>query len=644
MAKRIATGFVFSLITIHLITAHSFLYADWQNYKISTDVDSNEGMYSSLVIKNGIFQVAYQQIGSDLASYVKYTKTSDFSTWSTEAIAINGINPDNYKYIALGVDSNNKQYVVFYDSSTWDILCSSATNGTNWSSFMLIDDCGNLSANYGVWTSMAIGTDNKPQISYYRYRNMAPGHALNYATFTFTSGWATEEIDIWDEGSPRLCTDITVDSSNQPHISYVKNGNVYYIYWAGVWSSPELVHSGNCKYTSIALDSNNVPYIVFYDGATGQLKCKKRINAGIWADSTIETIAPAGGDVDGYRCSIVIDTSNNTHHIVYYNITDNTLKYAKTTTDSWPNGSWPDNTKETICVGSDPTKVKRTGLYCSLALDSSGTPYVTYYDANGTGGGDLKYAKWVPPSSTPSQPEVPSSTSVYVTRGSSYTIKVSPPAGGRTITVGIPENTFSSSFNLAVLARTDIVTTLPTNQKNMKVANLGVEITGWLEQPQKDITITIEYNDSDISGFDENKLAIAYYDSGVWKPIFTSSIDPSQNKIVGTTRHLSIFALVEYSPGSPSTKDIKNVYCYPVPLYLSKGQQLKFMNVPSDAEVEIYTINGIRVKNTNADSYGDVPPWDGKDENSEYVGTGTYIVHVKDTKGNHKVFKIMVIR
>ncbi|MFH0947727.1 MAG: hypothetical protein V1833_01840 [Elusimicrobiota bacterium] len=90
--------------------------------------------------------------------------------------------------------------------------------------------------------------------------------------------------------------------------------------------------------------------------------------------------------------------------------------------------------------------------------------------------------------------------------------------------------------------------------------------------------------------------------------------------------------------------DIKNAYAYPSPLYLSKNQQLKFANIPPNAEVSIFTINGMSVKKQFAGSDGNVPCWDGKDEKTgDYVGTGTYIVYVK-SNNSQKVFRIVVFR
>ena len=271
---------------------------------------------------------------------------------------------------------------------------------------------------------------------------------------------------------------------------------------------------------------------------------------------------------------------------------------------------------------------------------AAGTDYTYYFEAQDSNGATANRQ----PLTDIDAPDVidTSSTTTPFVNTTDNAVIITPPSGQ--VKVEIPAYAFASNFTVTVAQLTSFPVTAQTN---IKVVNVGVDITasglGASVQPQKDITITIGYRDSDISGKDEAKLSIAYYDNtqnqNRWVPI-ASMPDPSNKRIIGTTRHLSKFAIIELTPAV----DLKNAYCYPSPAKLSKGDVIKFSNFSPNATIKILSPAGHTLKTLYADSNGKIPSWNGETDNSGKIGSGTYIIHASDKKGSRKIFKIMVIK
>ncbi|MBU7004218.1 MAG: PKD domain-containing protein, partial [Theionarchaea archaeon] len=115
--------------------------------------------------------------------------------------------------------------------------------------------------------------------------------------------------------------------------------------------------------TSIALDSNNLPHISYFDTHNHDLRYA-RFDGAQWNIETVDS----EGDVGEYT-SIAIDSQDHPH-ICYRDTTNNYAKYAR-----WDGTQW------VIQVISWEEGAQ--GSYISLALDSKDLPHVIFHIHNG---------------------------------------------------------------------------------------------------------------------------------------------------------------------------------------------------------------------------------------------------------------------
>jgi PKD repeat protein len=177
------------------------------------------------------------------------------------------------------------------------------------------------------------------------------------------------------EGEVGNFNDIVVDSDNIPHISYYRfvppppppppptppppppyDPLIYAQRINNSWDIQIVDDTSQIVglYTSIALDSNDLPHISYYDETDGYLKYAQMTASG-W---TITNVLNDGGINSTDLC---LD-SNDNPHIAYIEGVhpNNHVRYAHFNGNSWE------------------FKLVETGWFCSIALDSSDVPYISY--------------------------------------------------------------------------------------------------------------------------------------------------------------------------------------------------------------------------------------------------------------------------
>ncbi|MFH1368803.1 MAG: discoidin domain-containing protein [Elusimicrobiota bacterium] len=204
------------------------------------------------------------------------------------------------------------------------------------------------------------------------------------------------------------------------------------------------------------------------------------------------------------------------------------------------------------------------------------------------------------------------------------------------VVVDVPAGAFGRNVTLTI----STATVPASGNRTIKVTDIGIEIIkDTVYQPVKKITITVYYRDSDITGLDESKLALARYDAvyKCWMPI-TSVVYPDQNKVVGTTDHLSKFAVVQLT----SATDLAAVKVYPNPFNPANGA-LVIDGLTENADIRIFTITGELVREVSYTSANGRTSWDGRNDSGNTVGSGIYLAHVKNNSGE-KTVKIAVVK
>ena len=236
----------------------------------------------------------------------------------------------------------------------------------------------------GWWTSVTVGVDGLPVISYYDYTN-ADLKVTHCGNAVCSAGNTITTVD--SAGDVGWYPSVTVGADGLPVISY----------WVGFYGDLKVAHCGDpdCsesvnantittvdssgrvgEWTSVTVGADGLPVISYWDYTNEDLKVAHCGNAACSAGNTITTVD--SGDNVGQYTSVTVG-ADGLPVISYYDVTNLDLKVAHCGNAACSAG----NTITTVDSGDN------VGQYTSVTVGADGLPVISYYDVTNL---DLKVA------------------------------------------------------------------------------------------------------------------------------------------------------------------------------------------------------------------------------------------------------------
>jgi hypothetical protein len=305
----------------------------------NTTIDSTGtvGYYNSITIgTNGNPIISYYDEDNS-ALKVAACNNSTCTTSTNTTIDSNG---DVGAYTSIAIGTNGNPIISYFDQDNSALKVTACNNPTcTTSTNTTIDSNGDV----GYFTSIAIGTNGNPIISYYDQTNNDLKIAVcNNPTCEALGGApAATNTTIDSTGIVGLYTSITIGTNGNPIISYwdvtdfdlkvaACNNPTCTGATEGDRSTNATIDSNGSvgTDTSITIGTNGNPIISYYDETNNDLKiavCNNPTCTGIAeGDRSTNTTIDSNGNV-GYYTSIAIGTNGNPI-ISYFDVTNFDLK------------------------------------------------------------------------------------------------------------------------------------------------------------------------------------------------------------------------------------------------------------------------------------------------------------------------------
>jgi len=319
---------------------------------------------------------------------------------------------------AIAVDSSDNIFVVFAGLATEPLVTNEQiyfteyTSGA-WTAPVRISTNAGMEYNNQNRPSIAVSSTN---IVYLVWDGANDGTGIDKIWFTFLSAgvWETPayiSTGAGMVGNPQDVASVEVDGNNNVHVIWtgISAGNPsaeginYSEYSTGSWSTPVVIstYAGMDLYNqspgSIAFDSNNYIYVVFYGKATGFTTAEQvwfsANTGGGWSDP-VRISTYAGMSTNAQLSPTIAVDSSNTLYVIWYGAatslnlcvwlntkptnngwgtpapikTDGIVNYPSIRWSEWPTTNGMTSSIDYVCTTTSPLKVNYgsvaiTGIY-----------------------------------------------------------------------------------------------------------------------------------------------------------------------------------------------------------------------------------------------------------------------------------------
>lgn len=351
---------VFALVFFLVLFIPGLCLAGWK-----TKTLSRGGAYNSIAIDpSGNPHISYLD-DSNSADYVLRHASFNGKSWHKEIVDSGDVGWWN----SIALDPLGHIHISYLADKPAAALRYAHFDGTNWR-VTTVDQTG------GYSTSIAVGNDNLPHISYVDFSGN-----LKYARFDGIA-WNIETLGAFALWFGQ--TSLALGPSGEAIISFSDSSLPRRLYWAtnasGFWVIKQV---GDGIQASLALDSLGQPHIVFNSEATHEIFYSRHDGTN-WISQNLTELAEAalGAKGIGERPDIALDSQNRPHVTsgVFVPIGESGVEiliYARFNGMGW----------EFEMIDS-----KNSGFENSIALDPWNLPHVSYRKPAKGEKSKLKYA------------------------------------------------------------------------------------------------------------------------------------------------------------------------------------------------------------------------------------------------------------
>ncbi|MCW3120528.1 MAG: ancA 3 [Flavipsychrobacter sp.] len=315
-------------------------------------------LYTSIVIAPD--NTPYVCYSDSLHGYAAMVAKYTGGTWVT--VGAPDFSAGQVDCISMAIDGSGTPYVAYSDLSNGQKATVMKYDGTIW---VTVGSAG-FSAGVALFTSIAIDKSGSPYVVYADYNDKAKATVMKYNG----SSWVPVGSTGFSAGGANRAS-ITMNSVDTPYVIYsdtALNGRIVVMEFDGTsWGQVDTIHgTAFMDFPSIVIAPGDVPYISFTDYNIAAHATVMKYDGTDW----VVVGSPGFSFGTAFYTSLAMDTSGATPvpYVAYQDYDDN----GKATVRKYDGTNW-------VTVGNVYAS-DSFAYYTSIAIDTSGTPYVAFSD------------------------------------------------------------------------------------------------------------------------------------------------------------------------------------------------------------------------------------------------------------------------